>query len=92
METMEAHVGKLEERLSKWGAKLDELAARDEVAGAEAKAARHKHIDALKAKRLAAQATLDELKAAGSGKWETFRAGVESAWTDLEIAIKTATS
>ena len=62
------------------------------MAGAEAKAARHQHIDDLKAKRLAAQAKLDELKAAGSGKWETFRAGVESAWTDLEIAIKTATS
>ena len=92
METKEAHVGKMEERLRKWGAKLDEFAARDEVASVEAKAARRLHIDELKAKHLAARAKLDELKAAGAGKWETFRTGVESAWTELEVAFKTATN
>jgi len=35
-----------------------------------------------------AQAKLDEVKTAGSEKWETLKAGVESAWNDLEIAFK----
>ena len=88
MEKMEAHVGKMETQLRQWGAKLDELVVTAEGAGTEAKADYRKHIDDLKAKHQAAQAKLDELKAAGSEKWETLKAGVESAWNELDVAFK----
>lgn len=88
METMEAHVGKMETKLKRWGAKLDKLVAKAEEAGTDAKNDHRKRIDDLKAKHQMAQAKLDELKTAGSEKWETFKAGVESAWNDLETAFK----
>ena len=88
MEKMEPHVGKMEAQLRQWGAKLDELLATAEAAGTEAKADYRKHIDELRAKHQAAQAKLDELKAAGSDKWETLKAGVEGAWNELDVAFK----
>ena len=35
----------------------------------------------------AAEAKLTELKAAGSGKWEIFKGGVENAWSELATAF-----
>jgi len=88
MTTTDANIGKLEAQLSHWGAKLDELVAKAEESGAEAKADYRKHIDDLKAKHRAAHAKLEEFKAAGNGKWEHFKIGVESAWSELENAFK----
>ena len=90
MEDREEHVGKLEARLKQWGAKLDQLVAKAEKAGAEVKIERRKRIDDLKAKVQAAQAKLAELKAAGGEKWEVLKTGVESAWKELEAAFRKA--
>jgi histidinol dehydrogenase len=88
MEKNKAHVGKMEKQLKQWGAKLDELMAEAEKAGTEAKVDYRKRIDELKSKHQAAQLKLDELKAAGSEKWETLKTGVEKAWNDLDVAFK----
>ena len=92
MEKLETHVGKMETQLGQWGAKLDELVAKAEEAGTEAKSDYRKHIDDLKAKHQVAQAKLDELRAAGSEEWETFKVGVESACNELEAAFKKLTN
>jgi hypothetical protein len=91
MKKMEAHIGKMETQLKQWGAKLDELVAKAERAGTEAKIDYRKRIDDLKSKHKAAQSKLDELRAGGSEKWETLKAGVESAWNELEVAFKKMT-
>ena len=91
MEKQKAHVGKVEAQLRQWGAKLDELVAKAEKAGTEAKIDYRKHIDDLKAKHQVAQAKLDELKTAGSEKWEIFKTGVEGACNELEGAFKKLT-
>ena len=88
MEGPEGHVGKMEAQLRQWGAKLDELVAKAEKAGAAVKIDQRKRIDDLKAKYRVAQSKLCELKAAGSEKWATLKTGVESAWKDLEAAFK----
>jgi peptidoglycan hydrolase CwlO-like protein len=88
MENTEADLGKLETQLKQWGAKLDEFVAKADRAGTAARIDNRKRIDELKAKVKVAQAKLDEVKTAGSEKWETLKAGVESAWKDLEIAFK----
>ena len=88
MEATEGHVGKMEAELRQWGAKLDELVAKAEKAGAEVKIDQRRRIDDLKAKYQVAQSKLCELKAAGSEKWATLKTGVESAWKDLEAAFK----
>jgi hypothetical protein len=44
-------------------------------------------IDGLRAKHAHAQATLDELKAAGNEKWERFSADIWITWNELENAF-----
>jgi hypothetical protein len=92
MKVPEANVGKMETQLQQWGAKLDELVAQVEEAGTEAKLDYRERIDALKAKHQLARSQLDDLKATGSGKWETLKTGMEGAWNELEVAFKKLTS
>ena len=87
METVEAHVGKMEAELAQWGAKLDELLAKADAAGTEAKIDYRKRLDDLREKYINAERRLAELKAAGSSKWDTFKDGVESAWSELAKAF-----
>lgn len=88
MEKTPDNVGKLETQLKQWGAKLDEFVAKTDKAGTAARIDNRKRIGDLKAKVHAAKAKLDEVKAAGSEKWDTLKTGVESAWNDLELAFK----
>jgi predicted nucleic acid-binding Zn-ribbon protein len=88
MEKAEINVGKLETQLNQWGAKLDELVAKADRAGTTARIDNRERIDDLMANVQAAQSKLDEVTTAGSEKWETLRTGVESAWAELELAVK----
>ena len=45
-------------------------------------------VDDLKARCTLAQARLDDLRAAGDERQESFRVDLELAWNDLEAAIK----
>jgi len=91
MEPKEAHVGKMEQQLTEWGAKLDALVAKAETAGTEARDDHRKRIDDLRAKYRVAQSKLDELKTAGSDKWQTIETGLEGAWKELRVAFKELT-
>jgi hypothetical protein len=91
MQSIEAHIEKREAQLRQWGVRLDELVARAEEAGAKAKIDHRKRIDDLKVKYQVARSRLDELRAAGSEKWEIFKNGVERAWSELEVAFKKLT-
>jgi histidinol dehydrogenase len=82
----------MERRLEQFGAKLDRLVAKAKEAGAEARTDYRKRIDDLKAKYRVSQSKLDDLRAAGSERWDTVKAGVESAWAELEAAFKKLTN
>ncbi len=84
-------ITRLEDQLELWGARLKEAIAKGEVAGQEAKIGSRKQTDELKAKIDAAQAKLQALKAAGSDKWDTFKADIDSSWKELEDAFKKLT-
>jgi hypothetical protein len=92
MKTNEVEVGKMEAQLKQWGVKLDDLVAKADQAGTEAKADYRKHIDDLRAKYQAAESKLDELKAASTDKKDTIKHGFESAWSEVEVAFKKLTS
>ncbi len=85
---VEKTIAKMEAQLKLWNARFGELVAKGKVAGQEAKIDSRKRLDELKAKMDVAQAKLTEVKAAGSGQWEKFKAGVESAWKQAEDAFK----
>ena len=91
MKTKHAHVGKMEKQLKRWGAQLDAFAARAGAVGTELKDDYLKHLDDLRLKHRAAQAKLDELKSATGAEWESFKAGLESAGDELELAFKKVT-
>jgi hypothetical protein len=84
-------VSKLDDQLKLWGAKLNELAAKVDVAGKEAKIDARKRLDDMKAKIKVAQSKLDEAKAAGGDKWDKFKSGIESSWKELEGAFQKLT-
>jgi hypothetical protein len=88
MENTQEHAGRMEIQLKHWGAKLDNIVAKAEKAGTEVKVERRKCVDVLKAKYQVAQSRFAEFKAARSEKWDTFKIGVETAWSDLEAAFK----
>jgi peptidoglycan hydrolase CwlO-like protein len=88
MEKTQENLGKLETQLKQWGARLDELVAKADRAGTTARIDNRRRIDDLKAKVQAAQSKLDEVRTAGSERWETLKTGVESAWSELELAFK----
>ena len=87
METVEAHVVKMEAELKQWGARLDNLLAMAQVVGTAARVDHRQRLDDLKEKYDAAEAKLAELKAAGSSKWVVFQGGVETAWRELANAF-----
>jgi len=88
MKKTNEHVGKMETELKEWGAKLDELVAKAEGVGAEAKSDYYKGIEEMKTKYRVAQSKLDELKTASGENWGVLKGGVEHAWSELEGAFK----
>jgi len=87
METVEAHVGKMEAELRQWGTRLDNLLAMADVVGTAARIDHRERLDDLKKKYDAAEAKLAALKTAGSGKREIIKGGVENAWSELATAF-----
>ena len=92
MQTMEAHVGEMEGELKRWAAKLGELRSQGHTRGGEMNLDYHQRLDAMEAKYDAAETKVDELKAAGSARWEVFRSGIETAWSELEAAFRKLTN
>jgi len=88
MQTGEVDLGKMEAELMRWSAKLEELRARTPVAGREATFDYRKRVDDMREKYEAAEEKIGELRAAGSAKWETFRGGIETAWSELADAYR----
>lgn len=89
--SVKTQVGKMEEQLKLFGAKLDDLVTKAHDAGAEAKDDYRKTVAELKTKHQAAQAKLDELRAVGIDKWDAFKTGIEGAWSEFETAFKKLT-
>jgi hypothetical protein len=81
---MDSYIEKMETQLKAWSERFGKLAARAENADAGDFSA---HIDELKRKEAAALSKVEELKAAGSGKWERFRAEIWITWNELENTL-----
>ena len=91
-QAIDVRLGRLEKKFQHWGAKLDEIIARAEGRGTDLGEDWHDRIDELKAKRAAVELKFDESKASGSETWVSFKADVESAWNELELALKKLSS
>ena len=83
MRTEDANLREMEAELRQWGARLDNLLAMADMVGTGTRIDYRQRLDDAREKYDAAEAKLAELKAAGSGEWESFRGGVENAWSEL---------
>ena len=88
MQIVAARVARMEADLKSWGARLHKLRLQGHVAGSQPNLDYHKRLDDMEAKCDAAGTKLDELKAAGSTKWEILRSGIETAWSEVEAAFR----
>jgi len=82
------NIEKMEAQIKEWGAKIESLVAKGEMAGEHVRADYRRRVEELRVQGVEAQARFDEFKAAGSETWEAFRTGIEGAWKDLESALK----
>lgn len=79
----EAYQEKMEAQLKEWTAKLAEMKAKADQAGADAKVHLDQQIAHLRARKEAAQQKLNEIKAASADSWETLKTGTEKALDEM---------
>ena len=80
-------VTKLEDLLSLWGTKLEELAAKVEAARQDGRIEARKQLEDAREKLEQARSKLDEAKAMGEERWDKFKAAIDSSWKQLEGAF-----
>jgi len=90
METKDVYKARIDAQLKEWSAKIAELKVKAERAEADLKAGYLKEVEGLKVKKEALQLKLEELKKTGDEAWETLKAGMEHAASDLKTAINNA--
>jgi hypothetical protein len=87
METVEWQVEEMEAELRQWHARLDKLVAKADAAGTQPKIDYRNRLEDLREKYAAAEARLAELKAAGRNNWDSYKGGVDTAWSELATAF-----
>jgi hypothetical protein len=90
MESKELYKAKINALLKEWGIRIADLKAKADLAEANLKVEYLKQVDELRAKKEEAEAKLDELSKAGDDAWDTLKAGVEKAASDLKDSVKEA--
>jgi hypothetical protein len=75
-------------QLKRWSLKIDRLVDKTQMDGVRPRYAVVLYVDELKALHAVAQSKFDEFRAAGQAERTGLRAGMRSAWDDLEAAFK----
>ncbi len=78
---------KLETQLDEWDKKLDSLMKQTKRAKADLRHDLEAQLEALRAKRAAAQDKLQELRQRSDSAWEDLKEGAEKAWDEMQKAI-----
>ena len=92
MEKRDAYQQKLQAQLDEWSADIDKLKAKTNKASAQAQIEHKEQIADLQSKREDAVKKMQQLQQAGEDSWEEMRSGLEAAWNDLAVAVKSARS
>jgi hypothetical protein len=92
MSMKEAYEKKQQAQLNEWGAQIQKLKAKADVAGADAQVDFYKQIEELRSIQDVANHKLTEIKNTGDEAWEDLKAGMESARGSFGNALKIAVS
>jgi len=90
MSERDAYVAKMKAKLDEWKIDIEKLEAKAAAAQVGVKLKTEQQLTELRARRDAAARKLGELQRASAGAWESLRAGVDAAWSDMAKAIKEA--
>ena len=90
METKDEYKARIDAQLKEWSARIAELMAKAERTEAGLKAEYLKDVENLKVKKEALQVKLEDLKKTSDDAWETLKAGMEHAASDLKTALNNA--
>lgn len=92
MSTRDEYVKKMHALLDKMNAEIDELSARAEHAGDEARDEYRKQVAQLRARQEDARTKLASLRESGEGAWQDLKAGLDMARDAIAAAIESAKS
>lgn len=87
MPIKELYLAKMEVQLTTWSAKLDAMKAVLEDSEMEDRLEFHRQVEASQRQHEVARRHLDELKQAGEEAWTALKAGVETAWQELNASM-----
>jgi hypothetical protein len=90
MKTKQEYQEQMEVQLTNLQTKIDELRVKAALAKADARDAYYEQIEALNPKYETARIKLQELKLSSGNAWEDIKAGMESAWDELQNAFSRA--
>lgn len=85
-------IKKMHAKIDEWNAQIDRLAAKSEIAGADAKAEYNNSIDKLQRKRDEIDKKIREAVTAGDNAWQDMKIGITSAVDALETSLASARS
>lgn len=90
MEKNHEYKRKLEEQIKEWNERLEELKARSEKMGAEARVELERKIESLRSRRGELEERLDTLRDGGEEAWRHLKGGLERAVDDLKAGFSEA--
>jgi DNA-binding transcriptional regulator GbsR (MarR family) len=89
-EQIQAFRKQMETKLNEYGEKIDQLQAKSEELGGDAKAKAEQQLTALRQKRDEASEKLKGLGSSSGDAWEQLKSGIDAAMEDLGNAYKKA--
>jgi hypothetical protein len=91
-QSKQAYLDKVNARVKKLAAKLDELKTKGEQIDAETKIKYNQQIEKLSRKKQEMETKLNEIKTSGKGGWTSLKIGMDAAMSDLKTGIEKAMS
>lgn len=92
MKSKDEYNAKIDSQLKEMSIKIANLKAKAKLVEADLRAEYFQEVEALRARKEAVQAKLEELKKSGDEAWEALRTGLEQAASELKDAINSAAS
>ena len=87
MANKEVYIQMMEHRLRDWDAAVRQLKAKADEQGPASKVDYYKYVEALNARRLAAEDALRKLRQADDARWQQLKADMDQSWADLEDSL-----
>ncbi|MEJ2069211.1 MAG: hypothetical protein P8X65_02785 [Syntrophobacterales bacterium] len=91
VDTKEAYLEKLKAKLDEWNAQIDKLKAKAAQSKADAKIKIEKRVGDLETHRREVENKIQQLVQASGPAWKDLKGGVQSAWSKLDEAVRSAT-